>query len=372
MSAPAQASRASAVHAGECVLVWAPHPDDEVLAAGTLIQRALARAARVHVTIVTDGDAQSWAQRIVEHRWRIRAGDRDRWGVRRRSESLAGLRALGLPTEAVRFLGVPDRAVTAGLLAAADPVVTALAGDLERVRPTLLVVPALADRHPDHSALAVAARLALARSGPAPVVLEYLIHGRRPAATIRLAAHGDELARKRAAVLCHGSQIAVHRRRLLAFVQREEFRSIDAPLDRERVAHPVRELVRLGNALCVEVSLPRTRRATLLLRAAADATAGISCSIVRSGSSAPGAAVGGGVPARVWVARSGARALVVLAVSPATAAGRWFAKLDLGDGWFDAAGWREFPSEHQEAPASLPRPPTSASIFLDAVAGVAG
>ena len=355
MSAVSWHTAPGAAPAHQCVLVWAPHPDDEVLAAGTLIQRALARDARVHVTIATDGDAQSWAQRIVEHRWRIGAHDRDRWGERRRCESLAGLRALGLPSEAVRFLGIPDRGLTAGLLATDDPVVSALADDLARVRPTLLVVPALADRHPDHSALAVAARLALERTpGVRPVMLEYLIHGRRSVATIRMVAERDEHARKRAAVLCHSSQVAVHRRRLLAFVEREEFRCIGETFDADGPAHPVRELVRLGNAVCVGVRLHTRRRATLRIRAGAEATSGIACSIPLTGSTEPGVVGGAGVLARSWLGRSGSEAFAVLAVSAETAATRWFAKLDVGDGWFDAAGWREFPAERPAADAASP------------------
>src|SRR5690242_7448135 len=42
---------------GDRLLIIAPHPDDEALAAGGVIQRAIARGARVRIVVLTDGDA---------------------------------------------------------------------------------------------------------------------------------------------------------------------------------------------------------------------------------------------------------------------------------------------------------------------------
>src|SRR5258708_6499796 len=69
------------------VLVLAPHPDDESLGAGGLIQKAVAAHARVRVVIATNGEANPWAQRFVEHRVVISPRDRGRWGARRKQES---------------------------------------------------------------------------------------------------------------------------------------------------------------------------------------------------------------------------------------------------------------------------------------------
>src|SRR5207249_248864 len=60
------------------VLLIAPHPDDETLAAGGLLQRVLAAGARLRVLFVTDGENNPWAQRATERRWRIGARDRER------------------------------------------------------------------------------------------------------------------------------------------------------------------------------------------------------------------------------------------------------------------------------------------------------
>ena len=47
--------------AGDRVLVLAPHPDDESLACGGIIQRALARGARVRIVFLTYGDNNEWS-----------------------------------------------------------------------------------------------------------------------------------------------------------------------------------------------------------------------------------------------------------------------------------------------------------------------
>src|SRR5882672_10265920 len=71
------------------IMVLAPHPDDESLAAAGILQRACALGARTRVLFVTDGENNPWAQRAVELRWRIGAADRSRWGMRRRAEALS-------------------------------------------------------------------------------------------------------------------------------------------------------------------------------------------------------------------------------------------------------------------------------------------
>src|SRR4051812_37319644 len=94
----------------------APHPDDESLAAGVLLQKAVAAGAAVSVLYVTDGDDNPWPQRVLEKRWRLDADDRARWGKRRRAEAIAALEVLGLRAADARFLGLPDQGLTRALL----------------------------------------------------------------------------------------------------------------------------------------------------------------------------------------------------------------------------------------------------------------
>ena len=66
------------------LLILAPHPDDESLATGGLIQRAVKAGAKVRVLFATDGDNNPWPQRFVERKLQISYTDRARWGRRRR------------------------------------------------------------------------------------------------------------------------------------------------------------------------------------------------------------------------------------------------------------------------------------------------
>ncbi|HWN81625.1 MAG TPA: PIG-L family deacetylase, partial [Candidatus Udaeobacter sp.] len=99
------------------ILLLAPHPDDETLAVGGLLQQAVQAGARVRVVYVTDGENNPWAQRANERRWTIGAADRLRWCVRRRAEALAALAVLGIEPEHAVFLGFPDQRLTDRLLA---------------------------------------------------------------------------------------------------------------------------------------------------------------------------------------------------------------------------------------------------------------
>jgi LmbE family N-acetylglucosaminyl deacetylase len=212
-----------------CLLIIAPHPDDESLAAGGLIQRAIARGARVHIVFVTDGDNNPWPQRVLETRVRIGPRERERWGERRRKEAEHALRELGAEHATVHRLGWPDGGVTWKLV---DETASAMAqwrGLLDEIAPTLLVLPDLADGHPDHSALHVLLELVLDGMPEArrPQCLCYLLHGHSeldPARQVRLDLNETEKVRKRRAILAHRSQLALSRGRMLRWATgRERF-----------------------------------------------------------------------------------------------------------------------------------------------------
>lgn len=195
----------------QSVMIFAPHPDDESLAAGGVIQEALRQGARVRVVIVTSGDGQRFAPAALEKRARAGPHDYIRLGQRRQAESLAALHLLGLSDEHISFLGYPDRGLAPMWLAdwntqcpftapytratAApyddlfDPHVeycgSALLRDLalllEENRPDLILLPHPADQHPDHRALSAFVRLAVAleeQNHPdyRPRLWGYLVH----------------------------------------------------------------------------------------------------------------------------------------------------------------------------------------------------
>ncbi len=90
------------------VLILAPHPDDEVMAAGGVIQRALKAKAAVKVLFLTNGDHNEPAFIVYEKRLTMRKGEFIHMGQVRRKETLEALNRLGLAEKNSVFLGYPD------------------------------------------------------------------------------------------------------------------------------------------------------------------------------------------------------------------------------------------------------------------------
>ncbi|MGA9423163.1 MAG: PIG-L family deacetylase [Rhodanobacteraceae bacterium] len=208
--------------AGHRVLVFAPHPDDETIAAGTLIQSAMGAGAAVRVVFITDGDNNPWPQRWLERRWHIGAIERARWGERRRREALAAASILGIEAASVRFLGWPDQGLTDCLMRDGDAE-ESLAAEIAGFSPTHVVLPTLSDRHPDHSALRVMLDLAMLRGSATAMRLGYVLHGPALANATHVSASDTvSRARKHAALLTYETQISLSRSRLSRLAHREE------------------------------------------------------------------------------------------------------------------------------------------------------
>jgi LmbE family N-acetylglucosaminyl deacetylase len=208
------------------ILVIAPHPDDESLGLGGLLQRLFAQGVPVRILFVTNGDNNPWAQRYWERRWRIGSGDRTRWGERRREEALAAIAALGGSSNSAKFINLPDLGATRLLTEGGGDLSILLAEEIRNWRPTVAFIPNRFDAHPDHSALSVAFSIALDALAISSLrVWEYLIHSPRlpilqkPVA-LRLTT--DEVERKRQAILCHETQTALSRERFTRFAKDEE------------------------------------------------------------------------------------------------------------------------------------------------------
>ncbi len=207
------------------LLVIAPHPDDETLGCGELMQAVAAAGGVVAILLLTDGEANPWPQRWIERRWRLRAEDRARWARRRLGEMQAALQCMGLGDVEVKRMGWPDLGLTALALDAAGQGWRALIPPIRSFAPNLVVCPDLGDRHPDHGSAHVMARLALQSLDlPACRVLGYLLHGSgMPSSPWSLAADdGGRGARKRMAVECYGSQLRLSGRRFRAWAARPE------------------------------------------------------------------------------------------------------------------------------------------------------
>lgn len=246
------------------VLVFAPHPDDETLAAGELIQMARSQGACVRVVFATDGENNPWPQRWLERRWCIRAPARARWATRRRGEAAVALAALGLdPARGARFLGWPDQGLTDVLMQGGQGV-EVLAAEIRAFAPTHVVMPARGDRHPDHSALHVMLQLALLDAGVDCVRLDFLVHGERGGLdAVEVQRDSVRKQRKLAALDAHASQVALSRRRLVELAMRAEQFGTDEGSRSRRTATAVSETLRVRATL--RAGWPAHGRCELLL-----------------------------------------------------------------------------------------------------------
>lgn len=127
-----------------CLLVIAPHPDDETIGAYALMTRLRRRGVAVRILVVTDGGASHTASPTWPRHRLIRE---------RQQETLRAVRHLGIFRRDVTFLGLPD----GRLMQAAPGACRLIAGAIRRApKPLLMVAPAPSDDHPDHRVVAAA------------------------------------------------------------------------------------------------------------------------------------------------------------------------------------------------------------------------
>lgn len=195
---------------GERILIFAPHPDDEVLAAGGLIATVLESASSLppRVVIATNGDA-SYATALFYSPHSLTKQNFRQLAMRRQQETLSALEFLGLDTKQVCFWGFPDRGLaliwqnhwdtlhpyrspTTGFTCSEQgkncPVVpyTALnllhllKQELTEYQPTAIIMPHPQDAHSDHRMLAHIIILAVSflrieSSALPPAMLAYMM-----------------------------------------------------------------------------------------------------------------------------------------------------------------------------------------------------
>src|SRR3984957_18376814 len=90
------------------LLIFAPHPDDEVIAAGGLIQQAREAGGTVRVVYLTSGDSYTQSVKAEQHVARPRSADYRAYGHQREDEARAALRTLGVGAWSLTFLGFPN------------------------------------------------------------------------------------------------------------------------------------------------------------------------------------------------------------------------------------------------------------------------
>jgi len=261
---------------GRRLLVVAPHPDDEVLAAGAVIARARREGDDVDVVVATDGDVG------VD---RTRAPD---LGRARQEETRRALAVLDVPPASIEFLGYADETLAAAWserwVAArrgevdvpSTALIDALGASLRAARPDTVFIPLPLDEHPDHGALGRFSLLAILAEAarPGPRVLGYVVHGggRWPACRViagdvpavppgcagfprwvALSLDPGAVAGKQALIREYRTQLGST---LLRYARSHELFAADIAIDVGRAASPWRPgLRRRGRS--VEITVPR-------------------------------------------------------------------------------------------------------------------
>lgn len=167
------------------LLVLAPHPDDEIFGCGGLLALAVQQGAQAHVAVVSDGAAAGSA-------------------ALREQESCAAARAIagGSPALApvLDFWRLPDRGVVPDAA-----LVARIRAALAASNAQWLLAPSPFEIHPDHRAVCLAAIEAAEDSA---AQLGFYEVG-QPLLPNRLIDITAVLERKRAAMACFASQLAI-------------------------------------------------------------------------------------------------------------------------------------------------------------------
>lgn len=211
---PARTAQAPpAFTAADRVLVVAPHPDDETLGLGGVLQRARAAGADVRVLYLTNGESNEVASIFYQKRPLLLRSDFLKSGATRKREALEAMGHLGgLVADNLVFFGYPDGGLltmwlkhwgmtrpfrsiftrlthvpskdnfSSGRPFKGDEVVRDMESVLLSFRPTTVFVTAPFDLNPDHQAaylyLQVALRSLEGRLEVPPVSYVYLVHAR--------------------------------------------------------------------------------------------------------------------------------------------------------------------------------------------------
>jgi LmbE family N-acetylglucosaminyl deacetylase len=259
------------------IMVFAPHPDDESIGCGGIIQQAVAMKLPVRIVWLTYGDNNEWSFFLYRRHIVVMPEAVRRMGEVRRSEAVAAAKLLGVDSHQLEFLGYPDfgtltiwyrhwadRPPFEGMLTKVTKVPYAdayrpgapykgedilhdLEENLRRFQPTKVFVSHPSDRNVDHQAMYLFTRVALwdLESRFHPEVYPYLVHfahwplprGLQPARPILPPASlgpgtlinwgivplsEQQIREKESALQAHRSQVESSGKYLLSFVRANE------------------------------------------------------------------------------------------------------------------------------------------------------
>ena len=257
------------------IMILAPHPDDEVIATGGLIQQALKQGLPVHVVFFTYGDNNEWAFAVYRRHPLLMPKAMQGMGLIRHDEAIRADGVLGLSTTNLTFLGYPDfgtlqiwnehwgaqppfrsmltrvtavpytNAFRCGADYKGEDILADLKSVIRDFKPTKIFVSHPGDHNPDHRSLYLFTQVALwdLEKELKPAVYPFLVHYKkwpRPAGyhpeielvppdlfkdSVRWQVYGlspTHVSVKRDAIRMHASQYAVSGRYLDSFIRPNE------------------------------------------------------------------------------------------------------------------------------------------------------
>ena len=276
----------------ERILVVAPHPDDESLGLGGVLQRAVSAGADIRILYLTNGELNEIASIFYQKRPLLLRSDFIRNGLIRKREAIEAMAFLGLGTDRLIFFGYPDGGMlniwfkywgqskpfrslftrinkvpykdsfSEGNYYRGDEIVHDLEKTLLSFQPSRIFVTAPFDLNTDHQAAYLYLEVALMNLReqliPVPKVHLYVIHAHQwpkpkkfmPESVLQIPTHIDwaqdvhwdkislssrETMKKSEAIRKYKSQVAYKKNFLLAFARANE---IMADYPNEKLVYP--------------------------------------------------------------------------------------------------------------------------------------
>lgn len=160
------------------VLVFAPHPDDEVIGCGGVIQQALDAGRKVSVVFSTSGDGypRAAAALLGKSQRDLTPDDLARLGKTREREAVTAARVLGLGETDLVFLRLPDGAMEKLSPAGLARATSEFEAVLQDAGPSTVYVTDAADGHPDHRLTNALVSAAVVSSGLPVELLTFVVH----------------------------------------------------------------------------------------------------------------------------------------------------------------------------------------------------
>lgn len=190
------------------ILILAPHPDDEVLGCGGIIQKAVALNVPIRIVFLTYGDNNQWSFLLYRKHPVFIPRAVQSMGLVRHDEAIQADKILGVTKEHLTFLGYPDfktldiwyshwgesppassmltevkavpysNAFRPGASYKGEEILQDLKTILREFKPTKIFLSHPADHNPDHKSLYLFTRVALwdIRNEINPILYPYIIH----------------------------------------------------------------------------------------------------------------------------------------------------------------------------------------------------